>query len=154
MRYRDAWLLIVLMLLAAGPLYGQPEKAPPGPTPEQIRAGELKGTLAKYLYVAKRAIPASENIFIEDGKVIEALFVMARQENGVALPAGQSAPLSKVVLLDKAVHVFFGEDKFAVLILTRDNRSVADMTTAELLDLAKKGLAALFTVKDPAKPPT
>ncbi len=154
MRYRDVVWAIVLLLFAAGPLLGQAEQPAAPPSAAELRARDVTAALARFTFTARRAIPASDNIFVEDGKVIEALFALARQENGVALPAGQSATVSKVVFLDKALHVFLAHDKFAVLILTKDNKSVADLSVDQLVDLAKKGLAALFTVKDAAKPVT
>jgi hypothetical protein len=110
--------------------------------------------LNKLTFTAKRAIPASENIFVEDGKITEALYALAREQNGIALPAGQTAKVNKVLLLDKALQVFFADDKFALLLLGKDNQSVTEMTTQQLLEMARKGIGALFAIKDPAKPPT
>ena len=154
MRYRDALLLVVLMLVAAGPLLGQAEKAAPAPDAAEARAAEVQATLAKTTFLAKRAIPASENIFVEDGKIVESLFAQTRQENDTALAAGKPATVSKVLLLDKAVHVFFDNDKFALLILTKEDQKIADMTPAQLVELARKGIAALFNVKEAPKPVT
>jgi hypothetical protein len=138
----------VLMLLVAGPLIAQAEK------PADTRADNVMAALNKLTFTARRPIPASENIFVEDGKITEALYALAREQNGVALPSGQTAKVSKVLLLDKALHVFFAEDKFALLLLGKDNQSVNEMTTGQLLEMARKGIGALFTIKDPAKPPT
>ena len=154
MRYRDALLLALLMLLSAGPLFAQAEKAAEPPAAPDTRAADVVAILNKATFTAKRAIPASENIFIEDGKVIEALFVSARQENGVALPAGRTAAVSKVVLLGKALQVFFANDKFALMILTKDGKSVDDMTADQLVEVAKQGMATLFNTKDAIKPVT
>lgn len=154
MRYRDALLIILLMLLLAGPLSAQAEKAAPPPTAPDNRAADVVAILNKSTFTAKRAIPASENIFIEDGKVIEALFALARRENGIALPAGRTAAVSKVVLLDKALQVFFANDKFALMILTKDGKSVDDMTADQLVEMAKQAMAALFSTKEEMKPIT
>lgn len=154
MRYRNGFWIVVLMLVVAGPLMAQAEKEAPPPAAPDTRAADVQAVLNKSSYTAKRAIPATENIFIEDGKVIEAMFAMARQENGIALPTGQTASVSKVVLLDKALQVFFANDKFALMILTKDNKSVNDMTMEQLVELAKKGVATLFTLKDATKPVT
>ncbi len=154
MRYRDALLIALLMLLSAGPLFAQAEKAAPPPVAPDTRAADVVAILNKSTFTAKRAIPASENIFIEDGKVIEALFALARHKNGVALPAGRTAAVSKVVLLDKALQVFFANDKFALMILTKDNKSVDDMTADQLVELAKQAMAVLFSTKEGSKPVT
>jgi hypothetical protein len=154
MRYRDALLLALLLLLSAGPLFAQAEKAAPPPAAPDTRAADVVAILNKSTFTAKRAIPASENIFIENGKVIEALFALARQENGVALPAGRTAAVSKVVLLDKALQVFLASDKFALMILTKDNKSVDDMTADQLVEMAKQAMAVLFSTKEGAKPVT
>jgi hypothetical protein len=154
MRIRDAVLFIVLMLLAAWPLFAQGPQPAAARAPEEVRAAEVLAALSKSTYTAKRPVPESENIFVDNGKLMEALYALARQEHPIAIPAGKPAAVSRVVLLDKAIHVFFAEDKCALLILTKENQSVRDLTVPELIDLAKKGVAALFTVKDAAKPVT
>jgi hypothetical protein len=154
MRYRDALLIALLMLLSAGPLFAQAEKAAPPPAAPDTRAADVVATLNKSTFTARKAIPASENIFIEDGKVIESLFNMARQENGVALPAGRTAAVSKVVLMDKALQVFFANDKFALMILTKDHKSVDDMTADQLVELAKQAMVTLFSTKEGTTPVT
>ncbi len=154
MRYRDALLIALLMLLSAGPLFAQAEKAAPPPAAPDTRAADVVAALNKSTFTAKRAIPASENIFIEDGKVIESLFSLARQENGVALAAGRTAAVSKVVLLGKALHVFFANDKFALMILTKGAKSVDDMTADQLVELAKQAMAPLFITKEGMTPVT
>ena len=154
MRYRYVLLIAALMVLVAGPLIAQAEKAAPPPPSAVARAADVLAALNKSAYTAKRAIPASENIFIEDSKVIEAMFALARQQEGVGINAGQTVTVSKVLLLDKALHVFFADDKIALLILTKDNKSVDELTTNQLLELAKKGIAALFTARDVTRPVT
>ena len=154
MRYRDWLLIALLMLLSAGPLFAQAEKAAPPPAAPDTRAADAMAILNKFTFTAKRAIPASENIFIEDRKVIEALFGLVRRENGIALPAGRTAAVSKVVLLDKALQVFFANDKFALMILTKDGKSVDDMTADQLVEMAKQAMAALFSTKEEMRPIT
>jgi len=154
MRYQVVLLIIILMLLSAGPLFAQAEGAAPPPAAPDTRAADVMAILNKSTFTAKRAIPASENTFIEDGKVIEALFALVRRENGIALPAGRTAAVSKVVLLDKALQVFFANDKFALMILTKDGKSVDDMTADQLVEIAKQAMAALFSTKEGTKPVT
>jgi hypothetical protein len=135
----------VLILLVAGPLIAQ------APKPPDTRADEVTAALNKLIFTAKRAIPASESIFVEDGKITEALYALAREQNEVALPAGQTAKVSKVLLLDKALQIFFADDKFALLLLRKENQSVSEMTTEQLLQMAKKGIGALFVIKEPER---
>ena len=147
MRY--LWLILpiaLVLFLLPVPLAGQAEKDAPIAAVD-TRPADMLIELNKATYFARRAIPASENIFIEEGKVIEALYVLTRQENPVAVPAGRVAVISKVIFLDKAVHVFFQNGKCALLILTREDQTVRDMTLEQLLDLTKKGINALFTTK-------
>ena len=147
MRY--LWLVLpvaLFLFLVPVPLAGQAEKDAPIAAVD-TRPADMLIELNKATYNARRAIPASENIFIEEGKVIEALYVLTRQENPVAVPIGRVAVVSKVIFLDKAIQVFFQNDKCALLILTREDQMVRDMTLEQLLDLAKKGINALFTTK-------
>jgi hypothetical protein len=151
MRLRYGLFAVILTLFCGAPLAGQEEKQLPI-SPVDTRPAQMLLELNKASYAAKRAVPASDNIFIENGRVIEALFTLTRQENPVAIPAGQPAVVSKVILLDKAIHVFFQGDKCALLILTKEDQKVSEMTVEQLLDLARKGLTALFTVRTPKVP--
>ena len=153
MRFRDMLLLIVLMLVALCLLADQVEKTAPVPPVSDTRAADLVAELSKFTYTAKRAVPASENIFVEDGRVVEALFALTRQENPTAVAAHRTAAVSKVMLLDKAIHVFFADDKCALLILTEKDQTIAAMTPEQLLKLAQKGIAALFVAKPVAPKP-
>lgn len=148
MRYRIAVGVVVVALLAPRMLAAQDEK--PAPASPDIRAAELKTELLKNTYTAKRAIPESDNIFVENGRVVEALFTMEREGHATALESGKTTSISKVVLLDRAIQVFFANDKCALLILTKGERRTADMAPPELLELARQGIGALFTAKKAA----
>ncbi len=143
MRYRIALILVVLLLITPRMLSAQEDKVK---TPE-ARAAELLAELSKGTYTAKRSVPASEGIFIEDGRVVEALYGPALAEYGKAIAAGQPATISKVVLLDRAIQVYFAKDKCSLLILGKGDREIKDLTDTQLLELAKQGVGALFTVK-------
>ena len=145
MRYRPALLLIVLMLLMSGSLWGQETKTAPAPPPD-TRAADLLAELSKRLH-RQEGHPAVRQHLRGNGKVMEALLAMARQERPPAIPVGKSATVSKVLLLDKALHIFLADDKCALLILTKDDRVIADFTLPELLKLAQEGLGVLFTSK-------
>ena len=145
---RNRLLFLTILLLAPLPLAGQADKpaTPAQPSPE-VRAAELRAELSKVTYTAKRTIPASDNIFVENGAVIEAIYQLERDQHEVAVPARQTAPVSKVLLLDRAIQVFFASDKCALLIVAKENQHTVDMTAAQLLTLAREGIGALFTAK-------
>ncbi len=145
MRCLLAGLFLMPVLLVA-----QTEKAPPAAAAPDTRAADLLAELSKSTYTAKRAIPATDSIFIEDARVIEALFNSAR-DRGIAIPSSKPATISKVLLLDRAVQVFFADGKCALLILAKEDQRVESMTLAQLADLAKKGIAALFAAKPAAE---
>jgi hypothetical protein len=154
MRNWPVLLLIALLLLAASPLNGQAEKAAPPAVTADTRPAELLKELSARTFTAKRAIPTSDGIFVENGRVVEALFALGRQENPIAIAAGKTATVSKVLLLDKALHVFLAGDKCGLLILTREDKPTADMKLPELRKLALEGLGALFTEGEQPKKPT
>ncbi len=150
MRYRIT-LLLILTVLAAAPLAGQTGKPTPA-EPVDTRPADLLAELGKSVYIAKRAIPACDGILVEGGRVMESVFALNRQEKPSAVSAGNKVTVSKVLLLDKAVHVFFAEDKFALLILAKEGQAVADMTLPQLLKLSEEGIRALFTAQPAEKP--
>ena len=119
-----------------------------GKTTQEIaaerRAAGLLAELSKASYAAKRPMPASEDIFVEAGQVIEPVFALMSKERPVAIPAGDTVLVSKVLFLDKALHIYFADDKCAILVLTNQDKLIKDLTPQQLLDLARKGIAALF----------
>ncbi|MBI3697228.1 MAG: hypothetical protein HY238_20630 [Acidobacteria bacterium] len=143
MRYRIALILIVLLLIAPRMLSAQETQAK---TPE-VRAAELQAELSKSTYTAKRSVPMAEGIFVEEGRVVEALYGPALAEHGTAIAARKPATISKVALLDRAIQVYFADNKCSLLILTKGDRETKDLTDAQLLELAKQGIGALFTAK-------
>ncbi len=145
-------LVLLLLLLAPRTLSGQAETAGPAVQPPDTRAADLLAELGKSTYTAKRAIPATENIFVESGRVMDGLFSRARQEHGTAVAAGKITTVTKVVLLDRAVQVFLEKDQCALIILPKEDQFVKDMTLPQLLELARAGLGTLFNSKpEPAR---
>jgi len=146
MRIRKLGAVVVLMVT------GAVVSAQSGRTPERVlaerRGAELRAELAKSAYTAKRSLPASEDIFVENGQVIEALFVLTVREKPVALAAGSTTSVSKVVLLDRGLHIYFADNRCAVIVLTREDKLVKDMSARQLLDLAKEGIGVLFASKE------
>lgn len=152
MRIRKFWVVVVPIVTGAVVL-AQSRKTPEVVLAEK-RGAELRAELSKSAYTAKRSLPASEDIFVENGQVIEALFVLTVREKPVALPAGSTTSVSKVVLLDRGLHIYFADNRCAVIVLTKDDKLIKDMSTRQLLDLAKEGIGVLFTPKDRTVPVT
>ena len=148
MRFRFVALLLALLLVAPGLLLAQ-QKEEPDQTVPDTRTANVLAELSKFTFTAKRAIPTSDGIIVENGRVMEELFGWLVREHPAAIPARQTATVSKVVLLDRAVQVFFANVKCALLILSKDSKRAADMTAPELLELARQGIGALFVSKPP-----
>lgn len=136
----------VVLLMATGAVIWA-QKTPAMVLAER-RAAELRAELARSAYTAKRSLPASEDIFVENGQVIEALFVLTVREKPLAIPAGSTTLVSKVVLLDRGLHIYFADNRCAVIVLTKDDKLVKDMSVRQLVDLAKEGIGVLFTAKE------
>ncbi len=146
MRIRKLWAVVLLTVTAAA------VSAQSGRTPAMVlaerRGAELRKELAKSAYTAKRSLPASEDIFVENGQVIEALFVLTVREKPVAIPAGSTTSVSRVVLLDRGLHIYFADNRCAVIVLTKEDKLIQDMSTRQLLELAKEGIGVLFESKE------
>lgn len=127
-----------------------------GKTTQEIiaktRAAALLAELSKASYAAQRPIPASEDILVEGGQVTEGVFALISKERPVAIPGGDTVLVSRVLFLDKALHIYFADDKCALLVLTNQDKLIKDLSPQQLLDLAKKGIAALFYPVARAKP--
>ena len=127
-----------------------------GKTTQEInaktRAAALLAELSNASYAAQRPIPASEDIFVEGGQVMEVVFALISKERPVAILGGDTVQVSRVLFLDKALHIYFADDKCALLVLTNQDKLIKDLSPQQLLDLAKKGIAALFYPVVRAKP--
>lgn len=156
MRTRLVLLLLLLLLLllmlppAVSGDIGKDVKEGPAATQPDTRAADLLAELAKSTYTAKRAIPAMDGIFVENGRVMEGVFVQARSDHETAVAANRSATVSKVELLDRAIQIFFAEGKCALIVLPKGDQSIANMPLPELVDLAHRGISALFVAKPKA----
>lgn len=145
-------LLLLLLLLLMLPLavsgdIGKDVKEGPVASQPDTRAADLLAELAKSTYTAKRAIPAMDGIFVENGHVMEGVFAQGRSDYETAVAANRSVTVSKVELLDRAIQIFFADGKCGLIVLPKEDRSIADMPLPELLDLAHKGISALFVAK-------
>jgi hypothetical protein len=117
-----------------------------------MRPAALLEELSQFTYTANRAIPASDNIFIEEGRVVEELFEIEKEKFGTAVAAGETTSVSKVTVMYRAVHVFFAADRCALLIIPPHGQLTADMSVQQLLQVARKGMEALFVVKSEKRP--
>jgi hypothetical protein len=140
-------LVVVVPIVTAAVVAAQSGRTPAMVLAER-RGAELRAELAKSAYEAKRSLPASEDIFVENGQVIEALFVLTVREKPLAIPAGSTTFVSKVVLLDRGLHIYFADNRCAVIVLTKEDKLIKDMSARQLLDLAKEGIGVLFTAKE------
>ncbi|MBI3667472.1 MAG: hypothetical protein HY236_14805 [Acidobacteria bacterium] len=148
MRFRVMVLSLALMLAVPGLLVAQQKEAPEQMAPD-TRAADLQVELSKITFTAKRNIPSSDGIIVENGRVMEELFGWLVREYPAAIRARQTAAVSKVVFLDRAVQVFFADGKCALMILAKEDRLATDMKGPELLQLVRQGIDALFVSKPP-----
>jgi hypothetical protein len=108
-----------------------------------VRAEDVLKELAKTSYTARRDLPAEENIFIEDGRVMEELFLLSMREHPLAVAAGKTATVSKVILMDTALQVLFRE-KCGFVILIGGGQDIRNMTLPQVIDVARRGLGVMF----------
>jgi hypothetical protein len=112
----------------------------------EMRAEEVRKELSSATYTARRNLPMSEGLFVENGRLIEELFAFNSLASRPAVTAGEPATVWKVVLMTKAVQVFFKE-RFAVIVMTEGDRETKDMTTPQLVSLARRGLGTVLQIK-------
>ncbi len=146
MRYLTA---ILLTLALAAPALAQ-KAAVPGPSDLEQ---QLFKELTKFEYKAKRDIPAADSIFVEKGKIQEAMYKLSLQQGGVLLKSGKSTKVSSVKIMDHGVQVFFETDKCAMINLAAENEDVPKLTLPKLVEFAKTSIAALFQVTALAEQP-
>lgn len=100
--------------------------------------------LTQAAYKAKVDMPTSDSLFVNDGKVSEAMYNAALRAGKVAIKTGETAKVTRVQVLDFAVQVFFGDESVALIGTTANQADTAKMSGAELCDLAKRTVAAFF----------
>jgi len=151
---RNIFVGIAAVLLLALPLFSQLPGGAEEWQPPDLRPVEVMKQLSTVNFTALRNIPASDSIFIEQGRVIEGLFNAALAEHEVAVAAGNQTKVSSFVILDSAIQVYLQNDTCALIILTENSLPTQSMTTEQLVNLARSGLAALFQSDAPeSKPP-
>lgn len=131
-------------LLLAPPLLAQLPGGTEEWQPPDLRPVAVMSQLTQGEFTATRNIPASDSIFIEQGRVIEGLFNAALAEKEVAVAAGARTKVSSFVILDSAIQVYLEKDACALIILTENGLPTKPMTVEQLVNLARSGLAALF----------
>jgi hypothetical protein len=102
--------------------------------------------LAQTEYKARLDVPASDSLFVDDGKVVEGMYNVALKNNKVAFKAGETAKVTQVKILDFAVMVYFNDDT-AIIGSGLDHADLSNVSAADLAALASKSIAALFDVK-------
>ena len=157
---RRTLLIVVAALLVAAPLLGQIKAAKePPPAPQTVlvmqkeQGRDVLRELEKYSFRARVDIPAVDFIFVQDGKIIEAMYRDALKENPRALAAGAVTKVSSVKVLDHGIQVFLATDKCAVIGVSAGTLDTATTTTKELVDAARKAIAPLFEIIEPAVRP-
>lgn len=141
MRYIVVGFVAVLLAL---PLFAQLPGGTEEWQPPDLRPVEVMSQLAQWDFTATRNIPASDSIFVEQGRVIEGLFNAALADKEVAVAAGARTKVSSFVILDSAIQVYLEKDACALIILTENGLPTRPMTVEQLVHLARTGLAALF----------
>jgi hypothetical protein len=112
----------------------------------QARANEITKTLSQVEYKARVDVPASDSLFVDEGKIVEGTYQVALKHNKVAFKVGETAKVTQVKILDFAVQVYFN-DETAIIGMGANHLDLSSMSAAELIDLASKSIAALFDLK-------
>jgi hypothetical protein len=145
--------MVVFLLLTPWVIVAKSDKPVPDnqETSPEIRAEQILRQLSTTIYTARRNLPVSDTLFVENGMLVESLFAFNSRGGRVAAAADQEVTVSKVVLMTKAVQVFFKEG-FAVIVITERDRETKDMTLPQLVSLARKGLGSMLEAKADQKP--
>ncbi len=149
MRSRSVLAVLVALLFLTPAMVGA-DRNKAGPV-GGVRAEDVLKELAKTTFTARRDLPAEENIFIENGKVMEELFLLSQREHPVAVAAGKTATVSKVILMDTALQVMFRE-KCGFVILTGE-QDLRNMTLQQVVDVARRGLGVVFQINSADQKP-
>jgi hypothetical protein len=111
----------------------------------QAKGTDVLKALTQNEYKARVDIPASDSLFVDDGKVVEGMYNVALKNNKVAFKAGETAKVTQVKILDFAVQVYFNDDT-AIIGTTANHADVANLSVADLTDLSVKAIGALFQI--------
>jgi hypothetical protein len=111
----------------------------------QAKINEVMKSLAQTEFKARLDIPASDSLFVDDGKLVEGMYKVALKNNKVAFKAGETVKIKEVKILDFAVQVYFNDDT-AIIGSSANHADLATVGGAELTDLVTKSVAALFEV--------
>lgn len=141
--------ITILLVLFALVLTGVASKAPAQAVTKSATAdleSQLLKELAKYEYKAKKDVPAADYLFIEKGRLQEAMYKSALQTGGVLVKAGAVTKVSSVKIMDRGVQIFFETDKCAMINMAAENDDLAKMSLPKLVEFSKTSIAALFHI--------
>ena len=99
-------LLLVVILTAAPLLADVAQDEPETPAQQTLEAKQAEQAekvlrqLAKSEYRAKVDIPKADCLFVEDGKIVEAMYQNAVREYPKAVPAGAVTKVSSVIVME------------------------------------------------------
>ncbi len=138
--------IVLILAIIAVPAVAQGGKESLESLMQQKRQAEKTAAVLREItqseYRAQMDIPASDSLFVEDGKLTTATY-RAALKNGVALKAGETTRVTQVKLMDFGVQVFFANGACA-LIGWADKFEPANQTVEAIAGLAKKTLLAVF----------
>ena len=145
---RALFMVVILMALVVPAAVAQGQDNQLDKLMQQKNQGkinEIMKSLTQTEYKARVDIPASDSLFVDDGKVVEGMYKVALKNNKVAFKAGETAKVTQVKILDFAVQVYFNDD--TAIIGTTATRLVLDKSSAaDITALASKSIAGLFDV--------
>jgi len=145
-------ILVALVVPAAAAQNNQSELEKLMQQKNQAKINEIMKALTQTQYKARLDIPASDSLFVDDGKVVEGMYKVALKNNKVAFKAGETAKVIQVKILDFAIQVYFSDDT-AIIGTGANHVDLSSMNAADLTELASKSIAALFDVLKPAAGP-
>ena len=138
-------ILLALVVPAAAAQNNQSQLEKLMQQKNQTKINEIMKNLTQTEYKARLDIPASDSLFVDDGKVVEGMYKVALKNNKVAFKAGETAKVTKVEILDFAIQVYFNEDT-AIIGSAANHMDLDKVSPADLTDLASKSIAAFFDV--------
>ncbi len=136
------WLLVPARL---GAQWQKPERFAPDLRSPQLLAEEVREELAKTTYLARRDLPAGQDIFVEGARVQGEMFARTSRPRAVAIGVGQRATVLKVIVTETSIQVFFRE-KCSVIIVSEGGQDLRDRNVPELAELARSGLSVVFHI--------
>jgi len=141
-------ILVALVVPTAAAQNNQSELEKLMQQKNQAKINEITKALTQTQYKARVDIPASDSLFVDDGKVVEGMYKVALKNNKVAFRAGETAKVTQVKILDFAIQVYFNDDT-AIIGTGANHVDLSSMNAADLTELASKSIAALFDVLKP-----